>query len=209
MGNLLFIFCKGIIFAVVAALIYVIFVRKKQNYKKEYFLLTLIFILYVSVVFTITGAGTVYDMISRGLVLNSNQLNLDLFSHHIDWVGYIENVIMFMPLGFLLPFFVRKKHILIEIPVVIFYGLSFSLLIELSQLLNIRATDVDDLLMNTSGAVIGYLIYLILNLVWGLEKRIKIEKDGICRLGIYILITFLIRFFCYYEFGLAKLIYGF
>ena len=40
-------------------------------------------------------------------------------------------------------------------------GLLFSLFIECSQLLNNRSTDVDDLIMNTIGAVIGLMLYRI------------------------------------------------
>ena len=36
---------------------------------------------------------------------------------------------------------------------------SFSLAIELNQLLNNRITDIDDLFTNTLGAIIGYLLY--------------------------------------------------
>ncbi|MDE8707787.1 VanZ family protein [[Ruminococcus] torques] len=35
---------------------------------------------------------------------------------------------------------------------------SFSILIEISQLLNNRRTDIDDLIMNTLGSIIGFLI---------------------------------------------------
>ncbi len=38
----------------------------------------------------------------------------------------------------------------------------FSLAIELGQLLDNRITDIDDLSMNTLGAIIGYLLYRVL-----------------------------------------------
>ena len=44
-------------------------------------------------------------------------------------------------------------------------GFGFSLSIELCQLFNRRNTDIDDLMMNTLGAVIGYFI-------WKLTKRL-------------------------------------
>lgn len=41
-------------------------------------------------------------------------------------------------------------------------GFCFSLLIETDQLFNRRATDIDDLIMNTLGTALGFLIYRLL-----------------------------------------------
>ncbi len=43
---------------------------------------------------------------------------------------------------------------------------SFSLAIELNQLLNNRITDIDDLFTNTLGAIIGYLLYRALKMIF-------------------------------------------
>ncbi|PEN41753.1 hypothetical protein CN630_30500, partial [Bacillus wiedmannii] len=44
----------------------------------------------------------------------------------------------------------------------IYAGFFFSLAIELSQLLNSRITDIDDVFTNTLGAIIGYVLYRVL-----------------------------------------------
>lgn len=209
MWGALFIIYKAIVFIAVFLFAYYIYIRKKSSHMKGYLLLTCVFLLYISLVFDITGSGTVYDISMRGLFINPNQLNLKPFSHHIDLIGYIENVIMFMPLGFLIPFFINKKHILAEVCIIFSYGLIFSVLIELSQLLNIRATDVDDLIMNTLGATLGYFSYLIFNFIFRQGERLRFIKDNILIPAMYIAILFLGRFFLYNEYGLAKLVYRF
>ena len=67
------------------------------------------------------------------------------------------NLILFLPMGIYLPFFIKKINKIgiysICIIVVIF-------LVELIQLLTRRGIfDIDDLILNMSGALIGYVIW--------------------------------------------------
>nr|WP_316624874.1 VanZ family protein [uncultured Ruminococcus sp.] len=80
-------------------------------------------------------------------------------------VNVIGNIILFVPIGFLIPTLwknVSMKHILI-------IALSSSLCIELLQLPQARGTDIDDLWLNVIGAFIGYWVYFLLTK----NKKIK------------------------------------
>ena len=69
--------------------------------------------------------------------------------------GMVLNAIMFAPLGFLLPaYFERYRHWGRTLAA----GFLTSLTVELIQLFTFRATDVDDLIMNTLGALLGFLM---------------------------------------------------
>ena len=72
----------------------------------------------------------------------------------------IANVLMFLPFGYLLPKLFRPmKHWYAVIPL----GLAGSALIEVTQILtHLGCFDVDDLITNTLGAGLGYLIYRLL-----------------------------------------------
>ena len=74
-------------------------------------------------------------------------------------------------------------------------------MIEISQLITNRTTDVNDLIANTIGALIGYIIWQIVSLCFGehLKKPVKGKSDVIW----YILLSFLGMFFLYYPFGFA------
>lgn len=76
---------------------------------------------------------------------------------------YFENMLLFMPLGFLVPLLWRREQ-MVEKTVSI--GFLFSLFIETVQLFSFRATDIDDLLMNTMGTWLGYLLFLAINRVF-------------------------------------------
>ena len=69
------------------------------------------------------------------------------------------NIIMFVPAGLLLPLVWEKYGKLKETAG---YGFLLSLLIECSQLLCWRVTDINDLIMNTFGAVVGWMVWRLL-----------------------------------------------
>lgn len=83
-------------------------------------------------------------------------------------VNLIGNVFAFSPFGFFLPCLDKKYQNMLR---VILLGFEFSLTIELLQLVTRAGIfDVDDLFMNTLGAAIGYIVYLI---VFGKKKQKK------------------------------------
>ena len=109
----------------------------------------LVFALYVFAVLYVTGVGTVYDLadMANGTPRLPNQVNVVPFAGGIT-MGTVLNAVMFVPLGFLLPLMWRRGA---RLAPVVGFGFAFSLAIELTQLLNNRTTDIDDLLMNTLG----------------------------------------------------------
>lgn len=137
--------------------------KKGYKYGIKHFIWVYIFFIYLMLVFECTGSGSIYD-ISSNIKLNVPinkliQVNLIPFdSASGGFMTHAANSIMFMPLGFLLPLIWNK----FESPAkTIFAGLLFSLAIELSQLLNLRLTDIDDLIMNTLGTFLGWMIFYL------------------------------------------------
>ncbi|HJB26868.1 MAG TPA: VanZ family protein, partial [Firmicutes bacterium] len=62
---------------------------------------------------------------------------------------------IFVPVGFFFALLWHKKRFLRAL----FGGAGISLFIELCQLPMSRATDIDDLILNTLGALFGYILY--------------------------------------------------
>ena len=74
-------------------------------------------------------------------------------------INVIGNVTMFIPLGIVWPIAYRELNTPLK---VISAGVGFSLCIEILQLpFYDRVSDVDDLLLNSIGFVLGYLLYLL------------------------------------------------
>lgn len=87
-------------------------------------------------------------------------------------VNILGNVIAFAPFGFLLPILKENYR---NFFVITFISMFFSLSIELIQLTTrVGIFDVDDILLNTVGGVLGYIIFLVFN---GIRKIIKHRSD--------------------------------
>lgn len=72
------------------------------------------------------------------------------------FINIIGNIVLFIPLGFFLPLLWRRWQRFLS---VLLAGLFFSLTIETIQLFIHRSVDIDDILLNTLGVVLGYGIY--------------------------------------------------
>ena len=181
----------------------IIYKRKGNRTTTSHVLMVVIFAFYISAVFYFTGTGTIYDALRYGNESNPSQINVVPFSNSMDVVAYVLNILLFVPFGFLLPFIWPNTN---KFWVVLPFGFGFSLLIEISQLCNNRRTDVDDLILNTLGALVGYLLFLLF--AW-LTKR-KPAQTKYCKWEplLYVGIMFVGRFFLYNEFGLAKILYN-
>ncbi len=69
------------------------------------------------------------------------------------------NIICFVPFGFVLPIMSNKQRGIFKITVLTFLT---SLLVELIQLLSkVGSCDVDDIILNTLGGFLGYVLFAI------------------------------------------------
>ena len=80
-------------------------------------------------------------------VFNKNNINYLIIS-------FLGNIIMFIPIGLLM-----KSLWHISDKKAIIFGFSISLFIEIVQLFLNRTSDIDDLLLNTIGVVLGIILY--------------------------------------------------
>lgn len=89
----------------------------------------------------------------KRFIINREQLGIK--SLMINIVG---NVICFMPFGFLLPT-ITKNKIVKNVVGVFVCTVLFTLAVETIQLVTkVGAFDIDDIMLNTLGGVLGYLI---------------------------------------------------
>lgn len=71
------------------------------------------------------------------------------------------NILGFMPFGFILPVVHRNMN---SFWLVTFLGFSMSLLVECVQLVSrVGSFDVDDMLLNTIGTMLGYILFAVCN----------------------------------------------
>ncbi|MGF7143613.1 glycopeptide antibiotics resistance protein [Anaerotaenia torta] len=87
------------------------------------------------------------------------QLGLEVFV-----VNILGNILAFAPFGFLLPQLSRRYRRFWRIALL---SVVFSLAVETTQLvLKVGIFDVDDILMNTLGGILGYVFYFIISRIY-------------------------------------------
>ena len=84
---------------------------------------------------------------------------LEYDSLHDTLLNIIGNVGLFVPSGIVLPVIYKKLNSFAKVTAA---GAIMSLTVEVLQLpFSVRASDVDDLILNTLGCAIGYLIFTV------------------------------------------------
>lgn len=73
---------------------------------------------------------------------------------------YLLNILMFLPVGFLLPLLWERYT---DWKRVLGFGCFLTVFIETAQVFTFRTTDIDDLMTNLAGAGIGYLAVRLLS----------------------------------------------
>ena len=92
------------------------------------------------------------------------------YDHKRDLLlNVIGNVAMFIPSGIVLPIIYKRLDSFVK---VILVGGGISLCIEIIQLpFRVRASDIDDLILNTVGVIIGYGIYAMIRCLKRRKKK--------------------------------------
>lgn len=172
---------KSIVIYIIGFIIYIpimaMYLRKKESTTKN--LLVSIFIVYLLLVIGITLFPLPYQ---THLLSNLRELKPGFEPNIVPLKSIISiiqkntvydmikqlagNIILGIPFGFLYTMiFKRKNKTLVN---TIIPGITFSILIELSQFLigqvigySYRVVDIDDILLNTIGIIIGYYLFVI------------------------------------------------
>lgn len=119
-----------------------------HNWKKT--MIYIIFGLYLTAILALVGFPNIMSTKINFTV------NIIPFVYMIpDAVNALLNVLLFIPLGFFLPVLWNEFR---SIKRVLLAGFLTTLVIEISQIFTYRATDIDDIITNIVGTLLGYLI---------------------------------------------------
>lgn len=139
-------------------------VKRTRTLGKVLFVLYIVFLLYFLIFsdwYGRTGVGEEY------------RYNLILFKEIRRFIAYREmlgsfavftnlfgNILIFLPYGFFISMASRSRGFFMTL----FYSFGLSLCVEVFQLLaRVGSFDVDDLLLNTVGGILGYVLFVICN----------------------------------------------
>src|SRR5688572_1013248 len=169
----------GFALSVILIYIWIIFVvaRKKQDTVFSVLLQSSFFV-YVFMVLTLTGYFILFKEVSSHgwwekmlhRVQTKDKVNLQAFQMFRIYATLdkqvVGNFIMLLPLGIYLPVLYRRLRRFPGFFAVLFICLFVSIGIELLQLItSYRSVDIDDVILNTLGGCIGFIIYQIIRAI--------------------------------------------
>ena len=83
----------------------------------------------------------------------------------LGWISYANlfgNVAIFIPFGFFMPMASRYRSFFLTAS----YSLGLSLLVEAFQFVSrVGSFDVDDIILNTIGGIVGYILFVVCNTI--------------------------------------------
>jgi len=166
---------------------YIIKNKEKFCFYKELFML--IFILYVMCLFEV-------------VTLQDNNYGLSNFIPFKEMFRYefgsrlfikniVGNVLLFLPYGYFAADYLKSKKMLLPC----FLTFIVSLTIELVQLNIGRTFDVDDVILNTIGGILGYLLYRIIENIKNKLPRF-FKSEGFMNFFVILILILFIVYLC-------------
>lgn len=141
---------SSVIFVLPSVFVLQYLVFRRQSFSRA--AAVAVFMFYLMGVFAVVGIPTVH---SWHFHPEFNWIPIiDIVNSPPDYIrNTVLNMILFMPLGFLVPMLWKEYR---SLRVAVWLGLLLSLFIEILQMFTFRLTDVDDLITNTAGCVLGF-----------------------------------------------------
>jgi len=139
-----------------------------NNCVNTYFMLSLLLIVTLTLVYPIPTSIGITNYVASNykpfFVIKSLLKSNSFLDCTYNIIG---NIMLFIPLGLILPLKFKRIN---KFGKAVFVGFIFSVFIELTQLLMpYRQTDIDDIILNTLGTGLGYGIY-----------KLWLKKSDIC-----------------------------
>lgn len=143
--------------------------RKRTQYRilgKILFVLYIIFVFYFLLISEIYGRTGEMQEYHYNLVLFKEirrfwnyREQLGMFATVTNLLG---NVLIFLPFGFFMAMASKYRSFMSTV----IYSLALSLTVEISQLfMKVGCFDVDDLLLNTIGGMLGFIAFTVCNVI--------------------------------------------
>lgn len=181
-----------VIFTVVISSIriaYIITNRQKLILYRELF--SLAFMLYVLILFyVVTYQDPVSNSISSYNLVPFKEMFRYDFGTVLFYKNIVGNLLIFVPFGLFVSYYLKTSRL----SIIFILSLISSLTIEFAQRLIIgRVFDVDDIILNVFGAIIGYFAYVII-LAIGDHIPKMLKKDWLINLIMLILMAYFLLY---------------
>ena len=180
------------IITIVLSVLLIIRIAYFKNSKKKFILhkevVLLFFVAYVLILFQlVTYSGNEY--IGMNLVPFKEILRYDIGTDAF-FRQVIGNIFLFMPFGFFVTYYVNIK----KISTMFLMTVGVSLVIEVVQYFIGRSFDIDDIILNVTGGILGFMVYVALDAI---KERLPafFQKDFFYTILSILFVAFIVLYF--------------
>ena len=167
-------------------LVYLIKNKEKFIFYQE--MLMLGFIIYITALFRVVTFQDV-SWSSSNFIPFEEMFRYE-FGTQLFYKNVVGNMLMFIPYGFFISYFLKIKK-----PWLIFFLTTLvSITIEVTQLLIGRVFDIDDIMLNIVGGLLGFIIYYLFVKIK--SKISLLQKQYIYNIMMVIIILVIVLYLC-------------
>ncbi len=173
-----------LMFLITALIIRILYIKNSRcKFRLYRELMNLIFLVYLYLLFTFL-TRTDLNAVNGFNIKPFHEITRYDFGSNLFIFNVIGNIAAFFPLGFYIGYYVKSKKVLTTF----IAALLISTSVEVIQYFIGRAFDIDDIILNVFGAILGYLVFKIL---YNIKKRLPniLQKDGLYSIICIIIIT--------------------
>lgn len=176
-------------FLVVIAVVRVAAIKnhnEKLVFYKEFS--NLLFIIYILLLYELLTRAELNTVRGYNLVPFSEMFRYEIGSTSF-YLNVVGNIVIFIPFGYLISTYIKPKRILS----ILIVSVISSATVEFVQLCIGRSFDVDDIILNSLGAIIGFLIYIGLGAI---KKHLPgiFKKDIIYNILCFIILIIMVLY---------------
>lgn len=132
--------------------------HEKFVFYKEFW--NLVFVVYVLILFQLLTDSEINTTSSLNLVPFTEMFRYRIGST-LFYSNVVGNILIFLPFGYFVSGYIRAT----KISHILFISFFSSLTVELVQLQIGRSFDIDDIILNVGGAILGFLLYIALGAI--------------------------------------------
>jgi len=151
----------------------------------------LFFVIYILLLFQLLTNAELNNIGGLNLVPFTEILRYEIGSM-LFYYNVIGNILIFVPFGYFVSVYIKAK----KISHIFFISIISSLTVEFVQLQIGRSFDIDDILLNVVGSIIGFLIYVSLNAI---RKHLPKFFQSDLFYNILCLVICFFFIYCYYK----------
>lgn len=132
--------------------------RERFVFYKEF--LNLIFVIYVLILFQLLTDSEINTTGGLNLVPFTEMFRYR-FGSPLFYFNVVGNILIFLPFGYFVSGYIKASRV----SHILFVSIVSSLTVELVQLQIGRSFDIDDIILNVMGAILGFFAYIALNAI--------------------------------------------